>query len=258
MGRVSAIMADWTTFTPAVDSPLASAEIIKEAATVFVNEGIADPTMAVGVLETDFDLREVAVPARALLRRSRMMVATVKQAQMSQATGAAASSAPVPQAQMTTSLLQSAAIQGMIELMGADACAVAVANAITHGGKSVDIQDCLAQVNMDNIDYTLLSDLAVWQLLQSEQEAAAREQRTAFAYIDLTSKGLLPIWLAPDALSCPCFCHSLRQESVFSSAPVSLFRVVAVGPSHANFALYVGRLWIYHYVSGSTDRGRYL
>ena len=198
------IMADWTTFLAQVDTPSAIESVIEAAAKVFTTAGVVKPQQADGILEGDLDFEGVAAPSRALVRRALRSINEVQEAKKASAkagsphgdhsaaqTTAAGASAVSP--------THSVAVTGMLEVLGTEASAAAVANVMAHGGKDLDVMAALTAKELQDTDYTHQAETAVWQLLQSETEAAARESREAFAYVDLTCKALQPMWSAPEA-----------------------------------------------------------
>eukprot|EP00971_Amphidinium_carterae_P352537 6492642-Amphidinium_carterae.1 len=71
--------------------------------------------------------------------------------------------------------------------------------------KEVNVVEKLKSVNphfskLDNMPFHMLPESSVWSLLQAENDAATASSRTAFSYVDLTSKEWLPLWIAPDAV----------------------------------------------------------
>ena len=125
------------------------------------------------------------------------MLVDVAEAKRAGARTQTASSSTAPTGQ---DFAHTAAVTSMLEALGPDASAMSVANVMAHGGKEVNVQEALSNAKMDKLDYTLQAEHAVWQLLQSESDAGKKEGRVAFSYVDLTSKGLLPMWLAPGAV----------------------------------------------------------
>ena len=74
----------------------------------------------------------------------------------------------------------------------------AVANAFAQGDKTVDVNAKLGAMSLQKLPFQLVPELAAWQLLQAENEAAFKVDRVAFAYVDLTHRAFLPAWLTPD------------------------------------------------------------
>ena len=195
---------DWQAFLRIVDVPSAPADQVEDAAKVFVDSGLPTPTSADGIVESDLQLAEVRLPVRGLLRRALRTLVDAAEAKRT-AVKVNAQSASHREVGLAAGVQQpnyvhSAQVSSMLEAIGPDASAMAVANVMAHGGKDVDINAQLQGVNLGKISFTMQADNAIWQVLQAENEAAAKDAREAYAYVDLTSKGLVPIWLAPDAV----------------------------------------------------------
>ncbi len=97
----------------------------------------------------------------------------------------------------TKSLPQSQMVD-IQKLVGLDASASTIANLLASGAELVDINDKLKSIGLETLQYHLRPDLLVWSVLDAESKAAANSNRKAFAYLDLTSKELLPIWVPAD------------------------------------------------------------
>ena len=190
-------MASWSDFLLTVDTPSASEDLRVKAQRVFNTAGLTTPDLADGALEADVNFTDVEAPVRALVRRTLRMLVDVAEAKRAGARTQTASSSTAPTGQ---DFAHTAAVTEMLEALGPDASAMSVANVMAHGGKEVNVQEALSNAKMDKLDYTLQAEHAIWQLLQSESDAGRKEGRVAFSYVDLTSKGLLPMWLAPDAV----------------------------------------------------------
>lgn len=68
------------------------------------------------------------------------------------------------------------------------------------GGKEVDVNEKLKEALCSKLPFHLRVDTPVWQLLNAENLAAQLAGRTAFSYVDLTSKAMLPMWMPGDAI----------------------------------------------------------
>eukprot|EP00971_Amphidinium_carterae_P297368 5907800-Amphidinium_carterae.1 len=66
--------------------------------------------------------------------------------------------------------------------------------------KHVNVADRLKQVGYESVPHHLLPEQGIWQQMEHENNAAAAVNRVAFTYVDLTSKEVLPLWIAPDAV----------------------------------------------------------
>jgi len=66
--------------------------------------------------------------------------------------------------------------------------------------KSCDTQALLTAASMVDLPFVHQCDQAVWDRLHSDTQEAKAQNRSAYVYMDLTSAGVLPIWLYPEAV----------------------------------------------------------
>ena len=66
--------------------------------------------------------------------------------------------------------------------------------------KSCDTQALLNAASMGDLPFVNQCDQAVWDRLHADTSEAKVQNRSAYAYIDLTSPGVLPIWLYAEAV----------------------------------------------------------
>lgn len=66
----------------------------------------------------------------------------------------------------------------------------------------VNIAEALKAGGLKTLPHAALGDASVWQDLQDDNDAAnaALPKRTAFTSVELTRKGLLPLWMPPDTV----------------------------------------------------------
>ena len=191
----------WKVFFQTVDTPPAD-EVLERVAQWLIKVGLATPEDCAGLVETDLNYGEISViPERTFARRAVRMAIEAESikleiAKAGRAVGASQQQALVPSGVVSQPLLSA----DMAEVMGSDASALAIATAIQHGSKSVDVTAKLAAAGAQGLGFHLQVDSPVWQLLAAEFEAAKIDGRTAFSYVDLTSKALLPVWLPADAV----------------------------------------------------------
>ena len=86
------------------------------------------------------------------------------------------------------------------DLFGVEVSAEAVAAALQAKVPQVDVQELLGKALCKGLPPSLLLDVSVWQALSADTEAAKKRGKTAFTYVDFTSKVLLPHWLPADAV----------------------------------------------------------
>ncbi len=187
----------WNEFVRAVDEKPPKWEIIEAVVRVFCDANIASPAEADGVHESDLTFPEgMTVAAKALVRRTLKTVEMSAQAERGKkdSPGDASSSTSG-----SSSLLPDPAVAGMLEVLGTEASAMAVAQAMAHGDRKVDVPRILEKIGCRDLHFALQPEVPVWQALQTESLAAAKAGRVAFAYVDLTAKQFMPLWMAPDA-----------------------------------------------------------
>ena len=87
------------------------------------------------------------------------------------------------------------------ELFGSEVSAESVAAALSAKPAMVDVQDALAKIQCTTLPPAMVPELAVWQALVADSEAAKKRGRPAFTYVDFTAKPMAPPWLPADALN---------------------------------------------------------
>ena len=189
-----------------VDNPPAE-DILERLAKWLTLAGLTSPASCSGLDENDLKWSEVAdLGERTFCRRAvrGAMEAEAIKAEVARAEKMAKAVSAIGQmpggSQLALSNGPSLLSSDMAEVMGADASAMAIAQALQHGGKQVDTVSKLKAAGAGGLGFHLQVDTPVWQLLNSESEAAKIEGRTAFSYVDLTSKAMLPVWMPADAV----------------------------------------------------------
>ena len=194
----------WSDFLGKVDEAVTDKTHVEAVIKLFLDAGIASPAAVDGILESDLNFTTIdELPIRAFARRAFRAALQAVQARSSQA---AAFSATLPVGELALATVRSEsgaspspmvtqAVSGMIEVLGKDASALAVAQAMAHGDKSVPVTQILKDEGLDALSFHLRVDDAVWQLLNSENEAATVASRKSFSYVDLTCKSMLPLWM---------------------------------------------------------------
>ena len=97
-------------------------------------------------------------------------------------------------------LLPASEVQQITDIVGVDISAAAVAKILAEPQLQVDVPTALKAAQLDGLGFHLQPEYCVWRLLESENKAATKAVRTAFSYVDLTSKPFLPLWLPQDTI----------------------------------------------------------
>ena len=156
-----------------------------------------------GLVESDLDFTKLDLEARAFARRAFRKAESL--ASCRAAASAALSQGASSSGKAISTLAQNGhghnpEVVGMLDVLGSEASAGAIAQVLAHCDKTVDIQAKLNGVMAGKLQFHLWCDAPVWKLLNAESVAAASDSRVAFAYVDLTSRAFLPMWLPADAI----------------------------------------------------------
>ena len=89
-----------------------------------------------------------------------------------------------------------------VGLLGPEAFAGVAAWAITAGLETVDVESKMKTVALHSLPVYLRVQLALYQLMEADNNAVKEcsPQRTAFTFVDLTHKDLLPLWMSSEAV----------------------------------------------------------
>ena len=173
---VVGVMADWDAFLPAVDETPPKAEVQAAAKKFLLEISLATPAEAVGVQEADLQVHSKApssLPAKAFAIRAVRAVnlAASARSTLGGQTGGGSSGSG-----------------------SANALALTMAPL-----KSVDTKAKMDAAGLQKLPYELQAEQALWEKLASENEAARlRTNKQGFCFVDLTSKEILPLWMAPE------------------------------------------------------------
>ena len=173
-------------------------DVINGAATAFAAVKWHDKEALVGAVDSDIESlcdSSTPIPVKVLMRAAARLANASSNARLA-AGGPSASSgqSSVPALQAGVSAAQ------VQEIVGADLSAATVAKLISAGNDEVDVAMQLRNAKMTKLPYHMQCDRLVWKILEAENKAAATTSRTAYAYVDLTAKEVLPIWLPQDAI----------------------------------------------------------
>ena len=192
-------------FLKAVDEDGTPTQVVEAAFTVLKDVFQIEATSALdGVSRDDIDAtykgESMNVAVKAFLKRAAnvaTLAGAAKRMRLSSPASVASGSPLPPQAAYTASLDS----QTISELVGPDASSMTIAKLLALKSQSVDIPAKLKGASLDKLPYHLQAGTIVWRILEADNASAiAASRKTAFAYVDLTAKELLPLWLPYDAV----------------------------------------------------------
>ena len=91
-------------------------------------------------------------------------------------------------------------LEKLEDVFGVEVSAEAVASALGAKPAPVDVQDLLSKAQCSALPSSMLTDVSIWQGLAADSEAAKKQGKQAFTYVDFTAKAMLPPWLPADAV----------------------------------------------------------
>lgn len=100
------------------------------------------------------------------------------------------------------------------------ASAKALANALAPS-KVVDVVDLLQKQGLTGLSYHLQADQSLFDTLVAHTEEAKRAGRSPFAFVDLTSKECLPLWIPVDSVGGRFAIRDEEDIALTSSSPIS-------------------------------------
>jgi hypothetical protein len=192
----------WSSFLLAVDENPPKSNVIEGVSSWLSERGITDPRMLEGVSEADIDTNNPPkdLITKAFLKRTLRCVEVAQQAKRQKALNPVEKS---PASGVNGGELGSAGdISRLFSVVGGDSSALALAQGILGGSKTLDISQRIENSALKGLPFHMQAEAKVWQQLEADSVAAAAcvPPRVAFTYVDLTSKELLPLWLSPDAI----------------------------------------------------------
>eukprot|EP00435_Cladocopium_sp_Y103_P039301 s772_g10.t1 len=192
-------MASWPDFIKAAETVEPEGAVIDAVASIFKDKLKATvPVQAEGISEEALNavISDVDPPVMALARRTLRNVEAAAVARRTQAT--------------STSLLNAAT----------GSSAKLLANALSPS-KTVDVADKLKTHHLQDLGYHLQADQSLFDLLVAHTEEAKRASRTPFAFVDLTSKECLPLWIPLDSVGGRFAVRDEEDVALTSSSPIS-------------------------------------
>ena len=184
---------EFMTFLAGVDCKPPPESVLKAAAASFIY-GLTAPDQLVGVVEKDI-ATSLTMASKALARRA-IRAANAPVSPLPSTIPAATIETVSSQPQQTPSNSLSNDVN---DLVGPDYSAAVVANLMAHA-EHLEETDLMSAAGFLTLPFQLRPDPLVWRVLHTENVAAFARGRKLFSYVDLTAKGLLPLWLAPDAV----------------------------------------------------------
>lgn len=118
-------------------------------------------------------------------------------------------------------------------IFGVDLSAATVAKLLAAGTEEVDVAKQLSDAGLPRLPYHMQCERIVWKIFGAENKAAASAGRTAFAYVDITAKEVLPLWLPQDAIGGKSvFCSDWSQSDGPASTLAELGRALQAATTH--------------------------
>ena len=173
-------------------------QVIDRAKTLFAAVGWHEKQQLVGVIDTDVEAlckQDTAIPVKVLMRAAARMANAAHSATLVPG-GSSGSNVHAPTV-CAPSEMFALQVQGVV---GSDLSAATLAKLISAGTGEVDIAKKLQDAHMSKLPYHMQCERLVWKILDAENKAAESANRQAYAYVDLTAKEVLPLWLPQDAI----------------------------------------------------------
>eukprot|EP00435_Cladocopium_sp_Y103_P046529 s1987_g13.t1 len=98
--------------------------------------------------------------------------------------------------------------------------AKALATALAPG-RAVDVADLLTKHNLTDLSYHLQADQSLFDTLMAHTEEAKRAGKSPFAFVDLTSKECLPLWIPVDSVGGRFAIRDEEDVALTSTSPIS-------------------------------------
>lgn len=184
----AAAKAVWLEFLQAVDEPPYNTEEIEAVAGKLLEAGVRSPADFASIEERELAVVEGTLGRRAFARRAHRHYMAAQAIAKPECRSEPARTTPV------------IVDPDLVELMGSEASAAAVAMAISAKGELPDVQMLLKGASCEGLPYELQAENQLWTALNADTAVAIKNGRVAFAYVDLTAKQVLPVWLPADAV----------------------------------------------------------
>ena len=184
-------MASWVTFLVAMRDVLPTPTVLQEVEKFFVDAGLDKPSYAIRLTKADVlsTTRAPSTLATKAFESARVLALEAKTLAVKERKRLVGQQAqPVPSTGQPV----------RFKALGPEPSALAIANAVVAGQQSVDTLAKLEKALIDSLDLLSYQDAQIWQVLGAERVSASKAGRSAYTYVDSTSKEVLPLWLPQD------------------------------------------------------------
>ena len=211
--------------------------VVSAAVEAFAKMNWHSQDALVGAVDSDIEelyTSETQDTVKVLMRAAaRLANASPKAKLEAQVVNARHGSSQVPLLQSSSQpSLQGVSASQIQDIVGPDYSAATLAKLLSAGNEEIDVAKCLGEVSMSKLPYHLQCDKSNWKILDAENKAAQKAERTAFAYVDLTAKEVLPIWLPADAIGGkPMFGTDWNNSDASSSSLAELGQTLQAATS---------------------------
>ena len=185
-------MNDWLAEVDAEDGP--APDVIESMVELLKGAGITSPRHFVMAEPDEVAALWSTAGGKSFLRRA---VKAANAAFGASSSATAAVEATPPMADGVADVAAGNA-ERLADIFGGSELAAAVVHASTGAQPAgdVNVAELLKQGGFENTPYSLVPEIAVWQGLEAESKAARKAARTAFTFVDLTSRAVLPVWMS--------------------------------------------------------------
>ena len=198
-------METFKEFLRNVDVTPPDEKFISEVIQTFENQQISSEQGLEGLTDQDVDkaFADRSLNCTGLAQRALWAANTanqIKRQKLVDTSGSSSASLPGPGKAVSGHKLPASEVQQIIDIVGTDISAGVVAKMLAEPNFSINIPALLKEAGMDGLEFHLQCVACVCRLFDAENRAAAKNTRTAYSYVDLTSKPFLPLWLPQDAV----------------------------------------------------------
>ena len=173
--------------------------VLKNAMAIFETVKWKEKDHLAGVMDADIDAicekkKDTPVPVKTFMRAAARLANAAASARLAASSASGSASTPMQRSNSSVSQPQ------VQEIVGADWSAATIAKLLTMGVDEVDVAKQLNDANISKLPYHMQCERMVCKNLEAENKAATKEGRKAFAYVDLTAKEVLPLWLPQNTI----------------------------------------------------------
>ena len=197
-------MADIRDFLKQVDNTEPDKEVLDAAVTFLKGVNVTTKEQLDGFTEDDVIIIAadgsglagmLMLSSRALLRRALRLARSATQVMASHSLSSTGSMSP--HGPPATDSFQSARV---VDIVGEEQSASVIARLMSSATADVDVADVHAKASLSDLPFHMQADKIIYKVMAAENTAAKTAGRTAFSYVDLTCKELLPLWLPSDMI----------------------------------------------------------